>query len=69
MSASVVHRHAYIMVNAPSQGQKQPANVLSQHEVRPGNTSLGIEQECDTVGATAGETAPHSPAPSQGELA
>lgn len=39
---------------------KQRANVLSQHEVRPGSTSLGTEQQCDTLGVTAGETAPIS---------
>lgn len=44
---------------------EQRENVPSQHEVRPGSTSLGIEQQCETLGVTAGETATlsHSPEP------
>lgn len=33
---------------------RQRESVLSQHEVRPGSTSLGAEQQCDTLGVTAG---------------
>lgn len=44
----------------PETATEQRENVPSQHEVRPGSTSLGIEQQCDTLGVTAGETAPES---------
>lgn len=37
---------------------KQRENVPSQHEVRPGSTSPGIEQQCYTLGVTAGRD-PH----------
>jgi hypothetical protein len=39
-------------INPSSENTSRP-----QHEVRPGSTSLGTEQQCDTLGVTAGETA------------
>ncbi|MBP0439439.1 HI1506-related protein [Tianweitania sediminis] len=38
----------------PEQATEQRENVPSQDEVRPGSTSLGIEQQSDTLGVTAG---------------
>ncbi|MGN6538922.1 MAG: ParB/RepB/Spo0J family partition protein [Mesorhizobium sp.] len=43
-------------INPSSENTSRP-----QHEVRPGSTSLGTEQQCDTLGVTAGETATNSP--------
>lgn len=53
ISRDGVERHAPI---SPERATAQRENVPSQHEFRPGSTSPGNEQECDTLGVTTGET-------------
>lgn len=63
--------HSRDMAGLPADsraGDRQPnsrqrENVPSQHEVWPGSTSLGTEQQCDTLGVTAGRV-PASNSPS-----